>query len=474
MSYDNFEQMPDSVPSEHLWELRVHIDPSVLKPGENNQIDRIKKILRDVFNGEAVGLKIFHISDDNEMYDGALSHSGKDRTQVGKEVGIYLPDSAVSQLTPAQYKNKLLLLWKKLQENNIPLMYMNLPGDQSITVATNIPSPFSFTSINPTIEEWREKHGILFKKFVPHGKHPILEVDFSFGDLNEHSIKLDQEELQRTTDFLANHKSAVYQDIQQQIDLIRSQPVSYEDILFNDEKSTELLKGLVNKYHHDVESIELTKQGAAQLQFKKHLNLHAEYQLLIEACPHDSNKEFISRMPPIKFNNFTEENAIQIITNLRTEFAQTVNDIRQDFLTLDGDLPFNPEELTDLIKKNPSKMQSIYRQLALIKQEESFNKESNPTIALLTAYKNNREQITPKQYFSFFGKISRLFGAYSKKEKFDAVDELIKSIHDNNYKLDKRYLGPLKQGRLKSIIEKANINLDEYIDQSSALTKTKK
>lgn len=179
MPYVDFKKISNSEQFNDHWELRIHINPSALEQKKrNNQIKEIQSILDEVFGKENVGLKLYSISgitDKENEYDGALSRSGKDMTQVGKEVCILLPDSIISQLTTEQYKNKLLLLWRKLQEKKVPLMYMNLPGDKSICVANSLPSPFSFTSNTPNNKERNEKHGHLFKEFSPNGKHPILK-----------------------------------------------------------------------------------------------------------------------------------------------------------------------------------------------------------------------------------------------------------------------------------------------------------
>lgn len=169
--------------SQHGWQLRVHIASEAIDKN-NNQLDLIKRCLSEVFEQDQVQIKIYEIAEarDHQEYDGTKSLMGKDRSQVGKEICIYMPDAIQRQLTSDEYKEKLLTLWKLLQKNAVPLLHFNMHGDQSIFIgSSNIPSPFSFTSQNPKRDEWKNKHGILFKEFLAHGHHPILDVHFSIG-----------------------------------------------------------------------------------------------------------------------------------------------------------------------------------------------------------------------------------------------------------------------------------------------------
>jgi hypothetical protein len=55
--------------------------------------------------------------------------------------------------------------------------------------------------------------------------------------------------------------------------------------------------------------------------------------------------------------------------------------------------------------------------------------------------------------------LSRLFGAYSKDEKFAAVDDLIACLEDPHRSLEQKHLGPLQQGKLKKILENQNVSI---------------
>ncbi len=465
------------------WQLRVHLAPdAIFKKNLTNSLEDIKDVLADVFVDVAVDIKLYEIVDQNELnehYDGALSHSGKDRTQLGKEICIYLPDADVPQLSAAQYKERLLQLWKRLQENNIPLHYMNLPGDREVIVLDYFDSPFSYTSNNPDREEWHDKHGILFKEFKANGKHhPILDVFFKSDDLNDYGISRKSEELSPSVNFLSEHQSRAFQDISTQLTEIDQQQTSYSDFLFKKGTTETLLSEMIDNYSTGIKACKkMYERAEFQEAFASRIEKNMDYQFLINAHPKNPDSDF-TQHPAIDeiratIKQLTQERADKLINDLRTDFSKYVKQIEKDFLALPESLliqffptavnaasldptPVNREQLTRLISTNPSKMQTIFRQMAIIHQESLANGSANPAKKLLidklNIYKRNREK-SPDSYLNIFGFLSRPFGAFSKKEKIEAVNNMIEVIQDRSKSLDPRHIGALRQGTLGDLLK---------------------
>jgi len=81
---------------------------------------------------------------------------------------------------------------------------------------------------------------------------------------------------------------------------------------------------------------------------------------------------------------------------------------------------------------------------------------------VLSKYKQERAKSGAPDYFHFFGRCSRVFGAWSKQEKIDAVAALMTAIATPGTKIDVKHLGPLTQGRLDALIKNLKLPLDEY------------
>jgi hypothetical protein len=471
--------------SKHGWQLRVHVDASAIrKDKKTRQIAKISEILNNAFSKkDNVDIKIYEIEDESEyknQYDGALSHEAKDRTQLGKEVCIYIPDANVEQLSHEDYKQKLLSLWKLLQDANIPLLHINIPGDEEITMLGGYPSPFSYTSFNPVDEksndlpEWKQRHGILFKTFKPHGKHPILNMNFTASDLLAHGIKLEPKQFLHTTKFTVNHSSSAVLDVSKQLDKLKKQSVTYDSILFDDNQSIEFLKTLIKKR----EGLDGEKLTA----FKNELANNKHYQFLLNAYPHFDDADF-NKDPlldeiekTLAWGQLKEQRAVEIISNLRDKYDSLKSSIKKDITEIQSSFPvlsFNEDNIDDLIEKNPANLQSIYRQLAIVKQEKdklvalsmqaTASVKLREPIKLLQLYKTNRQRQSANQYISFFGVLSRPFGAFSKSEKFSAVDALIISLNDPAIALDEKYVGPLKQGTLGALVARLQIDIDSFV-----------
>jgi len=89
----------------------------------------------------------------------------------------------------------------------------------------------------------------------------------------------------------------------------------------------------------------------------------------------------------------------------------------------------------------------------LVTRESAFKIDHLKTlISYLTYYKSNREQNT-MQYSTWGSFFTLNFMGYSKKQKLEAVDELIDAIHHKR-QVDEQHLGALRQGTLGTLIQK--------------------
>ncbi|MBL7480346.1 hypothetical protein [Legionella bononiensis] len=360
--------LPNKLPgsqSEHGWQLRVHIDPKAVDENNpDNKISVIRQCVSEAFKDCAVEGKIFVIRNDEDGYDGAMSQSGKDRTQLGKEVCIYLPDSHQKQITSEEYKQRLSTLWQLLQKNGVPLLHLNVPGDQMITIGdTKVPSPFSFTSQNPDRQEWKDKHGILFKQFKAHGEHPILNVSFSPKDLSSAGIVLESS-FEQSSAFLKEHQTTAHKTIEHELESINSQD-SYLAFLNDDTKTKEVFKSLINDC-----------QGMRSDEIAKKLQGNEFYQRFLD-YPQKTNSNFdqseiIDELYyKMKTKQLTEADVDLMVDNLRKQYASAVEDIVNDFK--EHNITVGEYDIEELVNKNPKAMQIVFRQQALINQERDQN-----------------------------------------------------------------------------------------------------
>ncbi len=116
---------------------------------------------------------------------------------------------------------------------------------------------------------------------------------------------------------------------------------------------------------------------------------------------------------------------------------------------------------------NPSLFTDAFKEEFIHREENTGSAGRKKWIlSSLDTYKEVREERSKKEYISFFGgSVARLFGGFSKKQKFDAVEALKKAIvKEKPFSMDPKHAGPLSQGRLGRLLKKHNIDLAQYID----------
>lgn len=358
------------------WQLRVAIDPQALNEG-NPAINELDKILKKHFKDKTVGVKYYTIRDEDEhlnSYDGMTSKLGSDRTQHGKEVCIYFDDTHEIQYSAKEIKQTLLSLWADLQNAEIPLLYIDVPGDKKITGPYEYPTPFSFTCNNSKVningvdtDEWNLPHGILHKTFKGDGtNHPLLNVRFNQKDLDNAGINfnLDRIALQRKAEDQA-HQLKVEQTITRDLNAIDRSPTNYVDFL-SDQSVIEGIWNKIENYQTKVKTLDKTSRGAYQVQFSDEMEKDNDFRKLIDGYPCKPDKDFRYEDDIGKLNQnykaLDREQFDGIIADLRANYPARLAVVKADF----------PETDHHRIDNNPALMQTIYRRMELSKQEKTF------------------------------------------------------------------------------------------------------
>ena len=190
----------------------------------------------------------------------------------------------------------------------------------------------------------------------------------------------------------------------------------------------------------------------------------------------DFNTDILKNTSPLG----TEE-AINAFDNLLFKHSSVA--IKQSFISLISIKDPSKEKIKDMldwkisslqnqfeVAKDPSAKNKILIQLKELYTNILTDGKLDPNKLLkerLNYYREQRETSSKSQYLNFLGCLFRLFGAYSKNEKFAAVDALINCIDDVNLRLDKKHLGPLRQGKLGKLVKEKDINLDSFVEINS-------
>jgi hypothetical protein len=406
--YDNFSGKLDSGSVRQGWQVRISINPSVLiENHRDSQIEKIKGILNRVLAKYIVNPKIAVMANEEDLnegeYDGTTSRHGKAFDQRGKEICIYLPDTAKALSINNDYKTMLLTLWSELQKAGIPLMYMDVPGDQKIKGPSGFPTPFSLTSYSQR-EEWNDRHGILFKQFVAYDNdHPILKVQLTENDLRDYKIEFDRIEIARgRLEYFRAHQEPAIKRLQNDIRKIEAQPRSYKEVLYDGaiignietKLSTykEALK-VINLQWPEDEDKRIKERGNLQKLFVEELSKDRVLQFLFNCHPHQADTSFSDHAAIDTLKKLYEVEVDQVadlIEQLRNDYQTKALEIKSDFdKHANGDnktpetmfidwsryIPRYTYRCFPLIEKNPSQMQAIYRRIVLLEKESRAHEE---------------------------------------------------------------------------------------------------
>lgn len=249
-------------PDPYEWQLRIPINP------EKDNLKKAAYVIKDFLTKNPaynhIGFYILLLSDDsrkenvmaqwdqNFSYDYKISErEGVDREQRGKEICIdlsYLAKEKRFVLTPAQSKNLILELWKRLQDAGIEGIgyYPITPhADKRVNAESGLFVPFTYQANNG----WDERLGILLNPDDYNKNHypdPLKDVIITHGDLLNKGIApitpIEQEinirELNaHCADFLTNVKT--------RLERIKKAALSQEKKLALDDKDHQLFQDYI-------------------------------------------------------------------------------------------------------------------------------------------------------------------------------------------------------------------------------------
>lgn len=390
--------------SRHGWQMRISIDPrAVDKNSPFNRIDVIKAILKDKLQNFPADAKLFEIDNYEELieqYDGTTSTTGLDRDQRGKEICIHFNDSNQNQPTLEEYKKLILSLWHAFQGASVPLIYMENPGDRKILGPLGLYTPFSFTS-EEARSEWNDKHGLVFKQFVGYdSRHPLLQVEFTEQDLRDGDISFNSEEIiHNTRTYISTHQQDANRMLQVDFQKLNNTRTYHEDLF--DDAFIKIIKDKLEEYDRTFQTLPVTQKGNYQARFGEELKKFPAYKRLVEDYPHEPT----SRFPALgcisaglgRWQNLSLPQFDQIIDQLRNEYDNRINDIKNDFaihtnlkgnvrqignlqlpptpqlqnnITIDWEKYFPGQDVERLIELNPKGMQVMYRRIVFLEREK--------------------------------------------------------------------------------------------------------
>lgn len=523
---------------QHGWQMRISIDPNALHSGNpNNKIEVIKSILRDKLKNFPADAKIYVLENDAEFYDqcdGTTSNAGLDRDQRGKEICIYLNDSNQQQPTLEEYKKLILSLWQGLQEAGVPLLYIENPGDRKILGPLGLYTPFSFTSQEERCE-WNDKHGLVFKQFVGYdNNHPILQVEFTEQDLRNGDVSFNSNEIiANTRAYIPAHQQSAKGRLQFEMSDLTKQGRTYREDLFND-VFIKTIREKLEEYYTQFPTLPFAERAAYQIHFDEELKRFPAYKRLVEDYPHEPS----SRFPALgcisgalgRCQNITLEQFDQIIGQLRNEYDNRLNDIKNDFaihvnansqLLPVGNLQLPPtpqlqkniainwneyfpgQNVERLIELNPQRMQVMYRRIVFLEREKQAYQAYNDRCAagpvinitpdanvaalkkeFVKALSGIQTYITrPREVFSFqthLGFFARVFQNGRGLKRAQVYQDI---LSNDNYSLKQKALTlyallattngiQLKEDVAEAILGPGNRNVSEARAQISRLVQT--
>ena len=396
-----FEVVVENLQSDHDKQYRISIEPTYLLNPDNVEI--VKRILRDVYANKNVCVKIVRFSNPDEIvnWDATRSSHGSDRDQRGKEVCIYLPvDKEAPNLL--EIKESMLEVWACLQEAKVPLMTFTPPGDKPILM-DGYPTPFSYTFATQ-IDEWKKRHGILFKDcekgidcFDP--EHPLHQVQFSFAEIKKYKLDFDKEMVKtKHVAYLVSHLSTTKKELSEDVDHLIKESSPFAEINL-DELFEEILD-IKKKYDKKMDAIndsneeadtKIDKRREAQNEAFDAFDKIKNMSIFLKAFPHAADSDFSSFAELELLNNHRilnlEASAIvEIKENLEAKWKKELALIQEDFETISVHKSLRKlynkiiENLEPLKEKNPCELQKIFRRFVFLNREATYLKRETKGI----------------------------------------------------------------------------------------------
>ncbi len=369
------------------WQFRIAIDP------EPSNIQKAAEVLAEIFhkNNRDLQFKVFippaNSKNADSTWDGTQkSNSDTDRDQRGKEVCVYMrydERTGRYEMTPEEWKELMLETWAKLQKAGVKMGYLVPPyGDRAVSASEGISSPFSYTAFKP----YNQRNGILFEKnYNPKlFSDPLEGIEFTPADLKRFGIKdsayRDQQRryLSQQKNHAANTEVRILNDFKK----INIYSNELRDILklldhrsqysFNfqeyhgKEGNLSIIKGLEEKIKV-LAKLYPMDSGASLSENQQILLLQralANFKLLIEQdkFSYQQRDDFIEKFKNFRiyFDENYEKNIEAILKDYRASSPVML------FLETNG-LRNNLEEL---VRADPQKMQILFRQLVHLEREK--------------------------------------------------------------------------------------------------------
>ncbi len=376
------------------WQFRIAIDP------EPSNIQKAAEVLAEIFhkNNRDLQFKVFippaNPKNSESVWDGTQKSSGDtDRDQRGKEVCVYMrydERTRKYEMTPEDWKELMLESWAKLQKAGVKMGYLMPPyGDRAVPASEGLSAPFSYTAFKP----YNQRNGILFEKnFNPKlFSDPLEGIEFTPSDLKRHGIKFsayqDQQRklLSKQREHVANTEVRILNDLKK----INIHSSELSDVLrlldhrsqfsFNFQEyhgkdgNLSIIKGLEEKFNilaklYPMESgASLNENPQISLMQRTLENL----KLLIEQDKfgHQQRDDFVEKFK--LFRKYFDENYEKSIEEILKDYRS--NSPVMLFLEKNG-LRNNLEQL---VRTDPQKMQILFRQLIHLEREKQsfFNAE---------------------------------------------------------------------------------------------------
>ncbi len=376
------------------WQFRIAIDP------EPSNIQKAAEVLAEIFhkNNRDLQFKIFippaNSNNTESVWDGTQKSSGDtDRDQRGKEVCVYMrydERTGRYEMTPEEWKELMLESWAKLQKAGVKMGYLVPPyGDRAVPASEGLSAPFSYTAFKP----YNQRNGILFEKnFNPKlFSDPLEGIEFTPSDLKLHGIKFsayqDQQRklLSKQREHAANTEVRILNDLKK----INIHSDELSDVLkllehrsqysfnfqeYHGKEGNLLIVNELEKKFNILAKLYPMESGASlsenpQISLMKRTLENLKLLIEQDKFGHQQRDDFVEKFK--LFRKYFDENYEKSIEAILKDYRS--NSPAMLFLEKDG-LRNNLEQL---VRADPQKMQILFRQLIHLEREKQsfFNAE---------------------------------------------------------------------------------------------------
>ncbi|MBA2649312.1 MAG: hypothetical protein H0U75_06890 [Legionella sp.] len=329
-------------------------------------------------------------------------------TRRGKDICLKFPDKIHCTWTGNQYKQMLLEIWRTLDENNCPIVYMNTLGVESIPGPGKLLTPFSIASDSPHHYFIGEAHlhGLSNQLITLNNRHPLAQVIITKQDLTKYRINYDAAEtLEQSCQNFNKSRQSALENLNHFISEFANISYNYEDLL--EETNFKLISKRL------LEIVAMVKQdGLSEHEkitqfnelFKQLATFFARYPLQKTGNKYENNP-ILSKLCDIsalREEQVGQEQLIEHLIQLKEAFANKTDQIKALYdqhnsagvhSTEAHLIPwkeyiegYTPGYLKTLIAKHPSGMQEIYNHILLLEKEKKAQQKIEAQYAQYSSY----------------------------------------------------------------------------------------